>query len=305
VRCDKNNLTGETASAALQSGAGWFGKITTSGRAQRNTQAAKMVSHDEHRESHPPEPHLSHTAEQGIDRGIRSRADVGPIAGTETPVPMIRRLAAARVDAILVSLGALQYSTRAFLVPDAPAIIARLDWTNVWCRKDAAKTGKYASCLVGQVEDAVRYGADAVVTYMFMGSGDAEHEAREIAKNAEVSRAAERFGVPHIIESMARGKDVANPYDVSWVKLHTRIASELGADLIKTDYPGDADGLREVVEACPTPVLVAGGPKTGGDEQALAMVSAVAKAGAAGVIFGRTSSRPKIWKGFWRERASA
>ncbi len=223
---------------------------------------------------------------------------LGPIAGTETPVPMIRRLAAARVDAILVSLGALQYSTRAFLVPDAPAIIARLDWTNVWYRKDAAKTGKYASCLVGQVEDAVRYGADAVVTYMFMGSGDAEHEAREIAKNAEVSRAAERFGVPHIIESMARGKDVANPYDVSWVKLHTRIASELGADLIKTDYPGDADGLREVVEACPTPVLVAGGPKTGGDEQALAMVSAVAKAGAAGVIFGRYVIQAEDMEGF-------
>jgi class I fructose-bisphosphate aldolase len=223
---------------------------------------------------------------------------LGPIAGTEKPVPMIRRLAAARVDAILLSLGAIQNSAEALLAPDAPAVIARLDWTNAWYRKDAAATGAYASCLVGQVEDAVRCGADAVLTYMFMGSGDAGHEASEIAKNAEVSRAAERFGIPHVIESMARGKDVADPGDVGWVKLHTRIASELGADLIKTDYPGDAAGLRAVVEACPTPVLVAGGPKAGGDEQALAMVDAVAAAGAAGVIFGRYIFQAEDMEGF-------
>jgi DhnA family fructose-bisphosphate aldolase class Ia len=223
---------------------------------------------------------------------------LGPIAGTEEPVPMIRRLAAARVDAILVSLGTLQNCTEAFLVPDAPAVIARLDWTNVWYRQQAASTGAYASCLVGQVEDAVRCGADAVMTYMFMGSGDAENEAREISKNAEVSRAAERFGVPHIIESMARGKDVKNPADVNWIKLHTRIASEIGADLIKTDYTGDAQSMRAVVAGCPTPVLVAGGPKAGGDEQALAMVAAVAEAGAAGVIFGRYVIQADDMEGF-------
>lgn len=223
---------------------------------------------------------------------------LGPIAGTEQPVPMIRRLAAARVDAILVSLGGLRNSAEAFLVPDAPAIIARLDWTNLWYRQQSAATGDYASCLVGQVEDAVRRGADAVLTYMFMGSGDAEQEAREIAKNAEVSRAAERLGVPHIIESMARGKYVENPADVTWVKLHTRIASEIGADLIKTDYTGDAASLREVVEGCPTPVLVAGGPKAGSDEQALAMVAAVAEAGAAGVIFGRNVIQAEDLEGF-------
>ena len=223
---------------------------------------------------------------------------LGPIAGTEEPVPMIRRLAAARVDAILVSLGTLQNCTEAFLVPDAPAVIARLDWTNVWYRQQAASTGAYSSCLVGHVEDAVRCGADAVMTFMFMCSGDAEKEAREISKNAEVSRAAERFGVPHIIESMARGKDVENPADVNWVKLHTRIASEIGADLIKTDYPGDAASLRDVVAGCPTPVLVAGGPRAGGDEQALAMVAAVAEAGAAGVIFGRYVIQAEDMEGF-------
>ncbi len=223
---------------------------------------------------------------------------LGPIAGTEKPLVMIGRLAASRVDAILLSLGALQKCAEALLVPDAPAVVARLDWTNVWYRKDAAATGAYSSCLVGQVEDAVRCGADAVLTYMFMGSGDAEHEAREIAKNAEVARAAERFGVPHIIESMARGKDVADPADVNWVKLHARIASELGADLIKTDYPGDAAGLREVVETCPAPVLIAGGARSGGDEQALAMVSDVVSAGAAGVIFGRYVIQSADMEGF-------
>jgi DhnA family fructose-bisphosphate aldolase class Ia len=233
---------------------------------------------------------------------------LGPIPGTEKPAPMIRRLAVARVDAILVSLGTLRNCVDAFLSPDAPAILARLDWSNVWYRKDAASTGAYSSCLVGQVEDAVRCGADAVLTYMFVGSGDADHEAREIARNAEVARAAERLGVPHVIESMARGKDVQNPADVQWVKFHTRVASELGADLIKTDYPGSAANLREVVEACPTPVLIAGGAKSGGDEQALAMVEAVAAAGAAGVIFGRYVIQSEDMEGFLaaaRKRLSA
>ncbi len=223
---------------------------------------------------------------------------LGPIPGTEEPASVIRRLVKARVDGILVSLGALQRLTEAFLAPDAPAIIARLDWTNIWRRQEAAATGAYASCMVGRVEDALRCGADAVVTYMFMGSGDPEQEAREIARNAAAARAAERLGVPHIIESMARGKEAADPAGVEWVKLHTRIASELGADLIKTDYPGSAANLRAVVETCPTPVLVAGGPKSGGDQQAFAMVEAVTEAGAAGVIFGRYVIQARDLEGF-------
>jgi DhnA family fructose-bisphosphate aldolase class Ia len=212
---------------------------------------------------------------------------LGPIPGTEDPASYLRRFAASGVDGVLVSLGTLRNCLDAFLVPNPPAIITRLDWTDVWQRAGAAQSGDYRSTLVAGVEDAVRAGADAVVTYLFVGSGDAAADAAEISKNAQVNRECERLGMVHIMESMARGKEVLDAADPAWIRFHTRVASELGADLIKTDYPREAAALADIVRACPTPILLAGGPRSGGDDQALAMVQGVVAAGAAGLIFGR------------------
>ncbi|MFN0169172.1 MAG: class I fructose-bisphosphate aldolase [Bryobacteraceae bacterium] len=212
---------------------------------------------------------------------------LGPIPGTENPSAMLARFVEGRVDGVLVSLGMLREHFRPLLAPGAPAVIARIDWTDVWRRPGASQSGEFRSCLVGRVEDALRLGADAVLTYMFIGSGSPEVEAAEVAKNAQVSRECERLGVPHIIESMARGQEVANPGDVEWIRLHTRMAAELGADLIKTDYPGDEESLRSVVAGCPAPILLAGGPKQSSDDQVLKMIGDIVSAGAAGVIFGR------------------
>jgi DhnA family fructose-bisphosphate aldolase class Ia len=69
--------------------------------------------------------------------------------------------------------------------------------------------------------------------------------------------------------------------------LHTRIAAELGADVIKTENATDVDTLRTVVKACPVPILVLGGSRTGSDEDVLKTVRGIMQAGAAGVFFGR------------------
>ena len=78
-----------------------------------------------------------------------------------------------------------------------------------------------------------------MLTYLVVGTGDAEFEMKEITRNAEVARECERVGIPLIVESLARGKDVQNPGDPKWLNLHTRMAAELGADAVKTDYSGD------------------------------------------------------------------
>jgi DhnA family fructose-bisphosphate aldolase class Ia len=212
---------------------------------------------------------------------------LGPIPGTEDPEAMLARFVEGQADGVLISLGMLREHFRPLLAPRAPAVIARIDWTDVWRRPGASQTGEFRSCLVGHVEDALRLGADAVLTYLFVGSGDPAIEAAEVAKNAQISRECERLGVPHVIESMARGKEVANPGDAQWIRFHTRMAAELGADLIKTDYPGDEESLRSVVAGCPAPILLAGGPKQFSDEHVLQMIQSIVAAGAAGVIFGR------------------
>jgi DhnA family fructose-bisphosphate aldolase class Ia len=69
--------------------------------------------------------------------------------------------------------------------------------------------------------------------------------------------------------------------------LHYRMAAELGADLIKTEYTGDPASMHTVVNSCPVPILVLGGSRTGSDEDVLVFVRSIVKSGAAGVFFGR------------------
>ena len=40
-----------------------------------------------------------------------------------------------------------------------------------------------------------------------------------------------------------------------------RIGAELGADIIKTNYTGNIETFKTVIESCPVPVVIAGGPK--------------------------------------------
>jgi len=212
---------------------------------------------------------------------------LGPIPGTEDPLEKIRAFAQAEVDGILLNLGLIRQLTASPIDFSLPPIIARIDWTTVWAVMRDGGKGELRSTLLARPEDALRQGADAVLTYMVVGTGDADFEATEVARTAEVARECERVGIPLMVESLARGKQVENPGDPKWLKLHTRMAVELGADAIKTDYSGDPDSMRSVVEGCPVPILALGGSRHASDEDALAVVRGAVSAGAAGVVFGR------------------
>jgi class I fructose-bisphosphate aldolase len=212
---------------------------------------------------------------------------LGLIPGTEDPLGKIRQFAQANVDALLLNLGLIRQLANSTIPGPVPALIARLDWTTVWSAVGQNGSGALHSSLLARPEEALRHGADAVLTYLIVGTGDAEFEMKEIARNAEVARECERVGIPLIVESLARGKDVQNPGDPKWLNLHTRMATELGADAVKTDYSGDTASMRSVVEKCTIPILVLGGSRHATDKHALDVVREVAAAGAAGVFFGR------------------
>jgi class I fructose-bisphosphate aldolase len=212
---------------------------------------------------------------------------LGPIPGTEDPLGKIRQFSQAKVDALLLNLGLMRQFANSTIVGSIPALIARLDWTTVWSAIGQNGSGALHSSLLARPEEALRHGADAVLTYLVVATGDPEFEMKEITRNAEVARECERVGIPLIVESLARGRDVQNPGDPKWLNLHTRMAAELGADVVKTDYSGDTASMRSVVEQCPIPILVLGGSRHASDKQALDVVREVATAGAAGVFFGR------------------
>jgi fructose-bisphosphate aldolase, class I len=229
---------------------------------------------------------------------------LGPIPGTEDPLGQIRRFAEAKVDAILLNLGLIRQFADSSLRDPLPALIARIDWTTVWSSIANDGGGNLRSSLLARPEDALRHGADAVLTYMVVGTGDSHFESKEIERTADVARECERIGMPLIVESLARGKNVHNPGEPQWLNLHTRMAAELGADAVKTDYTGDLISMRSVVEGCPIPILVLGGSRHGSDDEALQAVGNAVLAGAAGVFFGRNVFQAADMESFLRRARS-
>jgi fructose-bisphosphate aldolase/2-amino-3,7-dideoxy-D-threo-hept-6-ulosonate synthase len=141
--------------------------------------------------------------------------------------------------------------------------------------------------VTGTVEDAIRAGADAVSFHINVGS---EHEPDQISDLAEVTSAAERYGLPVLAMTYARGHDVRDDDPELFAEdlgHAVRLGEELGADLVKTAYSGSAATFERVVKSTSLPVLIAGGSK-GTDEETLEMVGGAMDAGAAGVSMGRS-----------------
>jgi DhnA family fructose-bisphosphate aldolase class Ia len=114
---------------------------------------------------------------------------LGPIPGTEDPLGKIQQFAQAEVDALLLNLGLIrQFAANSPILGPIPALIARLDWTTVWSAFGQNGNGALHSSLLAHPEEALRHGADAVLTYLVVGTGDAEFEMKEITRNAEIAR---------------------------------------------------------------------------------------------------------------------
>ncbi|MFB6309758.1 MAG: 2-amino-3,7-dideoxy-D-threo-hept-6-ulosonate synthase [Salinirussus sp.] len=137
------------------------------------------------------------------------------------------------------------------------------------------------------VEEALRAGADAVSFHINVGS---EYEPEQITQLAELCGEADRFGVPVLAMTYARGHDVRDDDPGAFAEdlgHAVRLGEEVGADVIKTAYSGSADTFERVVESTRLPVVIAGGSK-GTDEETLSMVGGAVEAGAAGVSMGRS-----------------
>ena len=138
--------------------------------------------------------------------------------------------------------------------------------------------------LVTDVEDAIRVGADAVSIHVNVGADD---EAEMLHDLGRVARSCDQWGIPLIAMMYPRGPKVKSEHNVEHVKLAARIGSELGADIVKTNYTGSPDTFQEVVRGCSVPVVIAGGPKMDTERDLLQMVYDAVQVGGAGVAFGR------------------
>ncbi|MFA9515802.1 2-amino-3,7-dideoxy-D-threo-hept-6-ulosonate synthase [Halopenitus sp. H-Gu1] len=132
-------------------------------------------------------------------------------------------------------------------------------------------------------EEAIRAGADAVSVHINVGS---TYEPKQIEDLAELAGEADQFGLPVLAMAYARGPGVEGD-DPEALGHAVRFAEELGADVVKTGYSGDADSFEHVCESTRLPVVIAGGSK-GTDRETIEMVSGAMNGGAAGVSMGRS-----------------
>ena len=230
------------------------------------------------------DPKSQRAAVIAFDHGVH----LGIIPGIQKPGEMLEILTEAGADAFLVGPGVARMYASIFTGRGAPGLILRLDWTNRWRSPELLGSEEGRGRLIASVEDAARLGADAVLVYMFVGYQDPDAEARQVEDVARVAQDCETAGIGCIIEPMARGMRADHDvYRPEYIAPLARMACEIGADILKTDYSGDAATFRQVTTAAFRPVLIAGGPKTSTIREALDMVYGALEAGARGMFIGR------------------
>ena len=211
---------------------------------------------------------------------------VGNMDGLEQPGRIIDEAIAAGADGLLTTFGQMKlYRER---LQGAIPLLMRLDGGPMPTSSDWLPYSEWD--LLHSVEAAAELGATGVVVMLFLGGDLAMQTLRVVA---HVARKCAQAGLILMVEALpARSRLYSDPLAPQAIADAARIAFEQGADLIKTYYPGSADGFRRVVDVCPVPVLVAGGPKMENWEQTSAMVDDALQAGAAGLVFGRI-----VWQG--------
>jgi fructose-bisphosphate aldolase/2-amino-3,7-dideoxy-D-threo-hept-6-ulosonate synthase len=139
--------------------------------------------------------------------------------------------------------------------------------------------------LTCSVEEAISLGADAVSIHVNLG---AAQESKMIESAGMVVRDCNRWGMPLLAMVYPRGSGI-NPTDPRHVGHAVRVAEELGADMVKTNYTGDIESFSRIVQASSIPVFIAGGEKAGDLETLGIIHDATHSAGCSGVCMGRNA----------------
>jgi len=204
-----------------------------------------------------------------MDHGTNS----GAPKGLEFPAQTISKIKKGGADAVIANYGLVKTFAEEL---SGLGVILRLDIPPTMLGKG------HDSALVYGVEEALRLGADAVIANAGPGVGVEERTLPQLAACASLC---DQWGMPLVGEMVPGGFD-SDPgiRTLENIKLGARIASELGADFIKTVFQ---PGFREVVEASYVPVVVLGGSKTNDDGAFLTSIREAIDSGAAGVAIGR------------------
>jgi DhnA family fructose-bisphosphate aldolase class Ia len=228
-----------------------------------------------------------------IDHGLAS----GALPGAEDAPGAVERLVSCDPDGVLLSPGMMARAGHLFAFRGASSPLVRGDFLILDQRLEDLGEQHRVLCTP---EEAASMGADAITMFLVLGAEEGSMFADNARAVARAAREAHRVGIPLIVETVLWGSRITDRRDPDLLTLGCRMAAELGADAIKTEYTGDPQTMKPVVEGCPAPVLVLGGPRMDSEEDLLTATEGAISAGVRGVVYGRN-----IWQADDPRRVSA
>jgi len=211
-------------------------------------------------------------------RGVMLAVDhgyfLGPTERLEDPQKTIAPLLP-HADSLMLTRGVLRTSVDAnYPIP----VVLRVSGGASIISKDLSNEK-----ITTSIKDAIRVNATALALSIFVG---APYEHESLVSLGNLVNEGEEYGIP-ILAVTAVGKELEKR-DARYLGLACRIAAEFGAHLVKTYY---CENFEKVVDSCPVPIIIAGGPKLATELDALKLTYDAIQAGAAGVDMGRN-----IWQ---------
>ena len=207
-----------------------------------------------------------------MDHGV----SIGPVDGLIDMRKTVDDVANGGATAVLMHKGLIRFSHRTF-GKDIGLIL------HLSASTDVGVTSRN-KILVASVEEAIKIGADAVSVHINVG---AEAESGMLYDLGIISEECADWGMPFLVMAYPRGPSIKDSYDPKMVAHAARVATELGADIVKCSYTGDMRSFEKVVEGALAPVVIAGGPKMNSDLDVLNMVYDSLQVGGKGVSIGR------------------
>jgi putative autoinducer-2 (AI-2) aldolase len=198
----------------------------------------------------------------------------GPTTCLEKPAETIKPLLR-YADALFCTRGVLRSCIEpASTVP----IVLRVSGCTSIIGKDLANEAVTTS-----IEEIIRLNASAVGISVFIGS---EYEHETLNNLSSLVNDCEDYGIP-VMAVTAVGKELEKR-DARYLGLCCRICAELGASVVKTYWCED---FEKVVDGCPVPVMMAGGPQCETELEVFEFVHDGMQRGAIGINLGRN-----VWK---------
>ncbi len=223
-----------------------------------------------------------------VDHGVCN--EPGFLNGLEDMPRVVEMLVGARPDAIQMTFGQADLlQTRP--EHDKPALVLRLDMGNPYNATRHRVMWAELQNAADPVLPAVQMDAACVVVNLFMLPDEPELFRQCVRNIAQVREDCTRYGMPLMIEPLVMlPNDVRGGYqvdgDTEKIVTLVRLATEMGADIIKADPTSDPAEFHKVVETARVPVLARGGGKED-LRLVLEKSAALVAQGAKGLVYGR------------------